>query len=84
MVLEAIDFLEENAKPGNDKKCVYAIKKIFTNIDNLDYFNKRAVFVYLREISGLNSSELSSSLSSIRKIYRKNVGPDKKFDIFNI
>lgn len=55
----------------NDKKCIYAIIHIFKNVETLDYFNKRAVFVYLREISGLDSSELSSSLSRIRKIWKK-------------
>lgn len=84
MIIEVIDHIEDHLKEGNDKKCAYAVRTIFENIDNLDYFNKRAVFVYLREISGLNSAELSSSLSSIRKIYRKVVGPDKKFDIFNL
>jgi hypothetical protein len=84
MIIDVIDHIEVHLKKENDKKCANAVKVIFENIDNLDYFNKRAVFVYLREISGLNSSELSSSLSSIRKIYRKVVGPDKKFDIFSL
>ena len=84
MILEIIAHIEKNLKDEKDKRCAHAIKTVFNNIDNLDYFNKRAVFVYLREISGLNSSELSSSLSSIRKIYRKSVGPDKKFDLFNL
>ncbi len=48
---------------------------------DLEFFNKRAIFVYLRELSGLNSSELSSSLSNIRKIYKKVVGHDKKWDL---
>lgn len=55
----------------NDKKCVYAILHVFKNIETLELFNKRAVFVYLREISGLDSSELSSSLSRIRRIWNK-------------
>jgi len=59
------------SKP-NDKKCMHAIIHIFKNVEELDFFNKRAVFVYLREISGLNSSELSSSLSRIRRIWKKN------------
>jgi hypothetical protein len=84
MIIDIIDHIECHLKEGNDTKCAHAVRTVFENIDNLDYLNKRAVFVYLREISGLNSSELSSSLSSIRKIYRKVVGHDKKFDIFNI
>lgn len=82
-IISMIEYVETQIKDENDIKCCFAIKKIFNDIDNIDFFNKRAVFVYLREISGLNSSELSSSLSSIRKIYRKVVGPDKQFDLFN-
>lgn len=55
----------------NDKKCIFAILHIFKNIESIDLLNKRAVFVYLREISGLDSSELSSSLSRIRRIWNK-------------
>jgi len=80
MLLEMIDFIEEHLKDENDIKCCFAIRKLYTSIEDIEFFNKRAVFVYLREISGLNSTELSMSLSSIRKIYRKNVGENKKFD----
>jgi len=69
-------------KDEKDIRCIDAIYYLFKNIDSLEYLNKRAIFVYLREISGLNSSELSSSLSSIRKHYKKIAGPDKMFDWF--
>ena len=81
-LLKMIDYIADHLKDKNDIKCCFAIKKVFSSIDELEFFNKRAVFVYLREISGLNSTELSSSLSSIRKIYKKVVGPDMMFDIF--
>lgn len=79
---EMLIYIEGLLKDERDIRCIKAIQQIFTNVDNLDYLNKRAIFVYLREISGLNSSELSSSLSTIRKHYRKVAGPDKMFDIF--
>jgi len=82
-IIEMINYVEDQLKDENDIKCCFAIKKVFNSIEELEFFNKRAVFVYLREISGLNSSELSSSLSNIRKIYRKVVGPDNMFDLFN-
>ena len=81
-IIEMITYIESHLKDEKDIKCCYAIKKVFNSIEDLEFFNKRAIFVYLREISGLNSTELSSSLSSIRKIYRKVAGPDKMFDIF--
>lgn len=80
-IVEIISYVEDHVKPGRDKNCCVAIKQLFSNIEDLEFFNKRAIFVYLRELSGLNSNELSSSLSNIRKIYKKFVGPDKKWDL---
>ena len=83
-ILEIIEYISDKIKDENDIKCCFAIKKLFSEIESIEFFNKRAIFVYLREISGLNSTELSSSLSSIRKIYRKSVGHDKMFNLFDI
>lgn len=65
-----------------EKVCLSAIKTVFENIDDLDFLNKRAVLVYIREISGLPPKRLSVAMSSIRRHYRKIVGPDKKFSLF--
>ena len=82
-IIEMINYVEDQLKDDQDIKCCVAIRQVFNSIEELEFFNKRAVFVYLREISGLNSSELSSSLSNIRKIYRKVVGPDNMFDFYD-
>ena len=74
--------LESRARNDAEKRCCAAISHVFDNVDQLDFLNKRAVFVYVRDISGLNSKQLSVCMSSIRKIYREIAGPDKKFDIF--
>ena len=81
---EIIDFVEIHLKDENDTKCVHAIKKLYEELDNVEIFNKRSIFVYLREISGLNGPELSMSLSNIRKIYRKNKSKNKKFDLEDV
>jgi hypothetical protein len=49
---------------------MYAIETLFKKINDLDYLNKRAVFVYLRDISGLTPKQLSVSMSNIRKHYK--------------
>jgi hypothetical protein len=74
--------IKTRAKNNQEKKCVDAIIQIFENVDQLDYLNKRALFVYVRELSGLTSKQLSVCMSNLRKIYRGLVGPDKKYDIF--
>ena len=66
----------------NDVVCMNAIITVFDNVDQLEFLNKRGIFVYIREISGLNSKQLSSSMTNIRRKYRAKVGKDKKYDIF--
>jgi hypothetical protein len=67
---------------SNEKLCIDSIIKVFDNIDQLDFLNKRAVFVYLRNISGLNPKQLSVSISNIRKIYKEIVGKDDFYMLF--
>jgi len=83
VIIDMFLFIEKQLKRERDIKCIKAVIHLFENIDSLDYLNKRAVFVYLREISGLSSSELSSSLSTIRKHASKVVGIDNMFDIYS-
>jgi hypothetical protein len=68
---EVIGILQGKVTNKNDVACVNAISVVFKNIDELDLLNKRAIYVYIREISGLNSKQLSTSMSSIRKMYRQ-------------
>jgi len=82
-VYAIIDHLCEKLTDVKEKKCIDAIRVVFENIDNLELLNKRAVLVYLREISGLNNTELSSALSSIRKLY-KQINKDMQDDLFSL
>ena len=76
-------FMEIRKRVRNERevRCVDAIIEIFNKVDELDFLNKRAIFVYVREMSGLNSKQLSMCMSSIRNIYRQLNGSGKEFDI---
>jgi hypothetical protein len=66
----------------NEILCMKAIIEVFQKVDQLDLLNKRAIFVYLREISGLNPKQLSIAMSNIRKHYKDIVKNDKYSLIF--
>jgi hypothetical protein len=68
-------------KSENELSCMNAIITLFTKIEDLDLLNKRAVFIYMRDLSNLNPKQLSVAMSTIRKHYRDLV-KDDKFDIF--
>ena len=51
----------------NEKKVYEAIKIILENSDDIEIFNKKAVYLYLREITGLNTKQVVNNLSRMRK-----------------
>ena len=65
----------------NELKCLHAIETLFASIEELELLNKRAVLVYIREISGLDKKYLSKSMSVIRRHYRS---MSKKTDLYDI
>jgi len=65
----------------NEIKCIEAIKKIFNEIEDVEILNKRAIFVYVRDITGLSPKQLSIAMSSIRKKY-KDLMHSGDYDIF--
>ena len=56
--------------------CIDAIISLFERVDDLELLNKRAVFIYLRDISNLSPKQLSVTMSTIRKHYRDITGRD--------
>ena len=66
----------------NEMLCLEAIQTLFTNIDDLDLLNKRAVLVYIREISGLDKKQMSKAMSVIRRHYRSMTKDKEFYDIF--
>lgn len=80
-MFKVIDELETRVKKPNEVLCVEAIRTVFDNVENLDFLNKRAIYVYIREISGLNSKQLSVAMSRIRKHYKAIVHDEKIIDL---
>ena len=54
----------------NEKKVLDAINILFNSIDEIEIFNKKAIYLYMREITGLNTKQIVNNLNRIRKKYR--------------
>jgi hypothetical protein len=54
----------------NEKKVLDAIKILFDSIEQIEIFNKKAIYLYMREITGLNTKQIVNNLNRIRKRYR--------------
>lgn len=68
---DIVDELEKRTKTDNEKSTIDAIKIIIDRLDDIDLLSKRAVLLYIREITGLSSKQLSIVLSSLKKHYRE-------------
>ena len=54
----------------NEKKIIQAIKILFESAEDIEIFNKKAIYLYIREITGLNTKQVVNNLNKIRKKYR--------------
>lgn len=82
IIFDIMSKIKEKLTNANEIKCCNAIIEIFKKVNELDYLNKRAIFVYLREISGLNAKQLSVSMSNIRKFYKEITKSNDYFLLF--
>jgi hypothetical protein len=70
VILEMLKKIKKSLNQSHEQACIDAIITVFEQIDDLDFLNKRAVFVYVKNISNLNQKQLGSAMSVIRKHYR--------------
>lgn len=59
-----------NDMKENEKKVYDAVKILLQSKNSIDIFNKKAIYLYLREITGLNTKQVVSQLNKIRIKYR--------------
>ena len=54
-----------------NEKIVYdAVRTLFNSAEELEILNKKAVYLYLREITGLNTKQIVAQLNKMRKRYK--------------
>lgn len=63
--------IRSKVKSENELTCINSIITIFENIDDIDLLNKGAVLLYMRELSGLSPKQLTTTMHSIKKHYKK-------------
>ena len=63
--------IRSKAKTENELTCINSIITIFENIDEIDLLNKGAILLYMRELSGLTPKQLTTTMQSIKRHYKK-------------
>jgi hypothetical protein len=54
----------------NERKILEAIKILFESTEDIEIFNKKAIYLYIREITGLNTKQVVNNLNKMRVRYR--------------
>ena len=69
-LLEQINNWDTGNLKANEKAVLEAVKVLLTNVDDIEIFNKKAVYLYLRELTGLNTKQVVNNLNKLREKYR--------------
>ena len=64
------EFIEVTSS-AQDRAVLEAVEVLFDSAEQIDIFNKKAIYVYLREITGFSTKQITSSLTKVRKKYRE-------------
>lgn len=80
-VIKLLYEIRNKVKTENEMACINSIITIFENIDDIDLLNKSAILLYMRELSGLSPKQLTTTMQTVKKHYRR-LKVDSKFKIF--
>jgi len=67
---ELLDWQEEDGIKANEKKVLQAIMILLQNPDKIEIFNKKAIYLYIREITGLSTKQVASNLTTLKQRYK--------------
>jgi hypothetical protein len=73
-IVDMLSELRMDTINQNEILCIDSISRVFEMVDNIDILNKSAVLLYLRELSGLTSKQLTTALQSIKRRYKSKRG----------
>ena len=65
-----IDSWDSTSMVDNELLVYNAIRELFSSAEELDILNKKAIYLYLRELTGLTTKQIVSQLNKMRKKYR--------------
>lgn len=54
----------------NEQKVLNAVSVILKNPDSIEIFNKKAIYLYIRELTDLNTKQIVNNLNKLRIKYR--------------
>ncbi len=65
-----MDSWDVSSMKETEERVYLAIKILLDSIEDIEIFNKKAIYLYLREITGLNTKQIVRSLNKFREKYK--------------
>lgn len=69
-LLQQVEKWDTDNLKKNEKSVLDAVRVLLHNIEDIEIFNKKAVYLYLRELTGLNTKQVVNNLNKLREKYR--------------
>jgi hypothetical protein len=70
-IINVLYEIRQKTKSDNELSCINSIITLFENLDDVELLNKSAILLYMRELSGLNSKQLTTTMQVLKKYYKK-------------
>ena len=67
---ENLDEWYDETEKENEIKVINAIKVLFEHSNDIEIFNKKAIYLYMREITDLNTKQIATVLTKLKVKYR--------------
>ena len=58
-------------KKDNDRKVCDAVNTLFKRRENLEIFNKKALYIYIREITDVDTPVITKVTKKLKKLYKE-------------
>src|SRR3990167_5124714 len=70
-LMKEIETWETLSLKPNEQKILQAIKIILQDSESIPIFSKKAIYIYTREITKLNTKQILNNLNKFRQLYKK-------------
>jgi len=67
---EEINSWNSNNMKVNEEKVYKAVMVLFESTNDIEIFNKKAIYLYIRELTGLNTKQVVNNLNKMRTKYK--------------
>ena len=68
--MSEVNSWEQLKMKETEERVLKAVKILLESAEDIEIFNKKAIYLYLRELTGLNTKQIVNNLNKMRIRYR--------------